>query len=194
MFHHHSLLLLLNSKLTSLHAIMSRNTASGLDCICEHTTSHTSVLTCSAVWGDTLLLLLPLIYHYYEGVVHYYAIISPSYISYPLCNTQYTHTTHSHIILLLSMQTWSEQMQSEEEAKKPNHHDPRHSPKILRRPPPPISSESSLRSISREREKEGMSTPDLSPRSARIVTADFAPGQVAQVQRDLSILSSRGGG
>jgi hypothetical protein len=59
-----------------------------------------------------------------------------------------------------------------------------------RRPPPPLSSESPLRAISRER--EGSSTPDLSPRSARIVTADLArcSQQVARLKKELSLISS----
>ena len=58
------------------------------------------------------------------------------------------------------------------------------------RRPPLVASESPLRSISRE--DADVATPDLSPRSARIVTADLArcSKQVAQVQRELSLLSS----
>ena len=59
-----------------------------------------------------------------------------------------------------------------------------------RLPPPPVSSESPLRVISRQ--KEGVSTPDLSPRSARIVTADLTrcSQQVARLKRELSLISS----
>ena len=59
-----------------------------------------------------------------------------------------------------------------------------------RLPPPPVSSESPLRVISRQ--KEGVSTPDLSPRSARIVTADLTrcSQQVARLKRGLSLISS----
>ena len=40
------------------------------------------------------------------------------------------------------------------------------------RPPPPLASESLIRAIPRE--EDGMSTPELSPRSAKIVAADLA--------------------
>ena len=58
------------------------------------------------------------------------------------------------------------------------------------RRPRRVASESPLRSISRE--DVGVATPDLSPRSARTATADLArcSGQVAQLQRELSLVSS----
>ncbi len=56
-------------------------------------------------------------------------------------------------------------------------------------PPPPVASEPPLRAIARE--NEGLVTPDLSPRSARIVTEDLTmesesdPGEKGFVHKSI---------